>query len=285
MPTKLHSAFGILATCLVASSLALPVARADENYFGYTYAAETLPKGRSEIYQWATFRSGKADGSYRALDLQTEFEHGFTDRLQGALYLNAIKHDVSGVTGFRNRDQFRLNGLQAALKYNLKSPHQDGLGLAVYLEPGYKRFSRKSGKREDIYFLETKIITQKNYREDTLVWATNLSAELEREHDLAGQAWETELELTLSSGLSYRFAPRWFVGAEGVAVSAFERADLTRLAEYGVFLGPNLHYASQSWWFTLTALPQVTGWPANSGSRNLNNFEKLEVRLKVGLNF
>lgn len=280
--------FKLFAGLMIATlglTVAVPSGSADENYFGYTYGAETLPKGHSELYQWSTFRTGKINGSYRALDLQTEYEYGFTDRLQGAVYLNAIKHDVSGVAGFTNRDQFRFNGFQAALKYNALSPYKDSIGLAYYVEPGYKRYSRKSGKREDIFFLETKIITQKNYLEGALVWATNFSAELEREHDIAGEEWATELELTLSSGLSYRIAPRWFIGTEGVVTSAFERANLSELGEYAIFLGPNLHYASSRWWFTITALSQITGWPTNAGDRNLNNFEKLEVRLKVGLNF
>lgn len=270
----------LLILAFTAASL-----RADENYFGYTYGAETLPKGHWELYQWATFRSGKADGSYHAVDLQTEAEYGFTDRVQGSIYLNAIKHDVSGVTDFPDRGQFRFNGLQASLKYNAKSPYKDGYGLAYYAEPGYKRYSQKNGAREDTFFFETKVIAQKNYLEDTLIWATNLSAELEREHDLEAREWETELELELSTGLSYRIAPRWFVGAEAIARSAFERAHLNQLGEYAVFAGPNVHYASTRWWFTLTVLPQITGWPANSGERNLNNFEKTEVRLKIGFNF
>ena len=274
---------------LVAFALAMassaPQLSADENYFGYTYGAETLPKGRSELYQWATFRSGKADGTYRAVDLLTEFEYGFTDRLQGSLYVNAIRHEISGVTDLTNRDQFRFNGLQVAFKYNVKSPYKDGYGLALYVEPGYKRFSRRSGDRQDTFFFETKVITQKNFLEDTLIWATNFSAELEREHNLVERAWETELELTLSTGLIYRLAPHWFVGTEAVVVSAFERADPGKLGEYAVFLGPNIHYAAKRWWFTVTALSHLTGWPENSGSRDLEHFEKLEVRLKVGLNF
>jgi hypothetical protein len=258
---------------------------ADENYFGYTYGSETLPKGRWEIYQWATSRLDKADGSYAALDLQTEIEHGFTDRLQGSFYLNAVKHDVSGVTGFSDRDQFRLNGFQGSLKYSLKSPYKDGYGLAVYLEPGYKRYSAKSGDREDIFFLEPKLIAQKNFLEGTLILAANLSGEFEREHNLDEQAWESELELQFSAGLSYRFAPNWFAGTEVLATSAFERMHLDELGEYGIFAGPNLHYANQSWWATLTVLPQLTGWPENSGSRDLQHFEKLQVRLKVGVNF
>jgi hypothetical protein len=273
----------LLGTALLAALA--PHARADENFFGYTYGSETLPKGHWEIYQWATSRTGKADGHYRALDLQTEFEYGFTDRLQGSFYLNAVHHDISGVTDFDDRSQLRFNGLQASLKYSLKSPYKDAYGLAVYLEPGYKRYSAKSGDREDIFFLEPKLIVQKNFLEGTLIWAANLSGEFEREHNLVKNEWESELELQFSTGLSYRFAPRWFVGAEALCTSAFERMHLDELGEYAIFAGPNLHYATGKWWATLAVMPQLTGWPENKGSRNLDNFEALQVRLKIGINF
>lgn len=210
---------------------------ADENYFGYTYGSETLPKGHWEIYQWATSRTGKADGGYHAVDLQTEIEHGFTDRLQGSFYLNAVKHDISQVSDFSDRDQFRFNGFQGLLKYSLRSPYKNGYGLAVYIEPDYKRYSAKSGDRENIFFLEPKLIMQKNSLEGTLILAANFSGEFEREHNLDAKEWESELELQFSAGLSYRFAPNWFAGVEALATSAFERMHLDALGEYGVFAG------------------------------------------------
>lgn len=290
LPMHLHRP--ILTLCCLARIAALSAftwlvlsVHADENYFGYTYGSETLPKGHWEIYQWTTARVDKADGRYRAVDLQTEIEYGFTDRLQGSFYLNAVTHDISAVSDLNDRDQFRFNGLQGSLKYSLKSPYKDGYGLAVYLEPGYKRYSAKSGERVDIFFLEPKIIVQKNYLDDSLIWATNFSAEFEREHNLEAQEWESELELQLSTGLSYRFAPNWFAGIEALATSAFERMHLDTLGEYGVFAGPNLHYANHNWWATLTVLPQLTGWPESSGRRDLEHFEKLQIRLKVGVNF
>lgn len=267
--------FGMVSTSLYA----------DENYFGYTYGSETLPKGHWEIYQWVTVRVGKADGTYRAVDLQTEIEYGFTDRLQGSFYLNAIKHDISQVSDFSDRDQIRFNGLQGSLKYSLKSPYKDGYGLAVYLEPGYKRFSGKDGERVDIYFLEPKLIIQKNFLDDTLILAANFSGEFEREHHREEKNWESELELQLSTGLSYRFAPNWYAGVEALATSAFERMHFDELGEYAVFAGPNLHYANKNWWATLTVLPQLSGWPETKGQRDLQHFEKLQARLKVGVNF
>ena len=282
-----RTAFAFLsrATALIVTLATFAAARADENYFGYTYGSETLPRGRWELYQWVTSRSGKGDGRYRALDLQTELEHGFTDRLQGSLYLNAIQHDISGVTDFDDRDEFRFNGLQASLKYALTSPYKGGWGSAVYLEPGYRRYSSNSGEREDIFFIEPKLILQRNFAEYTIVWAINVSGEFEREHNIEENEWESELELQLSTGVSYRIAPNWFVGVEALATSAFERMHLNELGEYAIFAGPNLHYADQQWWATLTVFPQLTGWPETHGHREFEHFEKLQVRLKIGINF
>lgn len=258
---------------------------ADENVFGYTYGSETLPAGRSELYQWATWRTGKVDGSYHALDLQTELEHGFTDRLQGSVYLNLVQHHIAGVTDFTGRDQFRPNGLQGAIKYALSSPYKESLGVALYFEPGYTRYSAVRGDRTDTYFLETKLIVQKNFLDGQLVWAANLTAEFEREHDRAGEEWESELELQLSTGLNYRLAPRWSAGIEALATSAFERMHVDALGEYAVFAGPSVHYATQRWWATVALLGQLTGWPETHGSRELEHFEKMQLRTKVGLNF
>ena len=271
---------GALAILCTAAAV-----RAEENTFGYTYGTETLAAGYTEIYQWITSRTVKADGSYSALDLQTEIEHGFTNRLQGSIYVNAINHDISGVTGFADRNRTNFNGLQGSLKYNRQSADRGGWGISVYLEPGYKRYSASSGDRTDIYFIEPKLILEHNYLDDTLVWATNIGGEFEREHDLVADAWESELELQVSTGLSYRFAPGWFGGLEALATSSFEKMHLDALGEYAVFAGPNLHYANATWWATLTVLPQLTGWPANQGARNLNNYESLQIRLKFGYDF
>ena len=259
--------------------------RASENTFGYTYGTDTLAAGHTEIYQWITSRTGKADGSYSALDFQTELEHGFTDRLQGSLYLNGISHDIGGVTGFTDRNRTNFNGLQGSLKYNLKSADRGGWGVSVYLEPGYKRYSASSGDRTDTYFTESKLILEHSYLDDTLIWATNIGSEFEREHDLVADAWESELELQVSTGLSYRFAPGWFGGLEAFVTSSFEKMHLDAMGEYAIFAGPNLHYANDTWWATLTVLPQLTGWPENKGSRNLNNYESLQIRLKYGYDF
>lgn len=297
---------GALCGALVGV-LATP-ARADENLLGYVYGAETLPQGKWEAYQWVTLRTGKAEGTYSAFDLRTEIETGLTDRLQAAFYVNARSHHIDGVPGLEDRDSFAFQGASAEFKYRLRSPYIDGYGLALYIEPGYNRIDKISGEVEEELELETKLIFQKNFLEDTLIWSLNYTLEPEwaighheddeeeeashagdapAEHeDEAGEEHEARKELAeeLATGVSCRIANRWFVGTELRLHS--EWPDFSHREHLAAFLGPTLHYGGERFWWTATVLPQIWGWPDDEVTElQLDEHERLEVRFKLGVNF
>ena len=284
-----------LAGLLLASTLStfLATAQADENLFGYTYGAETLPQGASEAYMWLTHRSNKGQGSYTADDLKFEVEHGFTDRAQGSVYLNFEHHNIAGSAPIENgepeypdRNSTRFSGVQASFKYNLLSPFKDPIGLAIYIEPGYSRVHKVSGRPQNEKSLEFKLIAQKNFLDDQLVWAFNLTPELEWRRYTDVPVSERELELEATTGISYRFAPKWFAGLEGRYHS--EYTNMTYREHWALFAGPTLHYGDEKWWATLTWLPQIKGWPtdpARSSTLHLDEHERNEIRLKIGYNF
>ena len=278
--------------------LSLRPAVADENLMGYVYGAETLPKGKWEAYQWITLRADKESGTYRGYDLRTEVETGLTDRLQAAFYLNTRGHHISGVPELEDRDGFEFSGVSAEFKYRLKSPYIDGYGLALYVEPGYNRVDKVSGEIEEELELETKLIFQKNFLDDTLVWSINYTLEPEweiegeeEEHHHEGDAegeeeeeFSSELAEELSTGLSYRIAPRWFLGTELRAHS--EWPGFSHREHVAVFLGPNVHYGGERWWWTATVLPQIWGHPDGEvAGLQLDEHERIELRFKLGYNF
>lgn len=278
--------------CLLASFLIPPSpAHADENLLGYVYGAETLPRGKWEVYQWVTMRSGKGRGSYRAFDLRTEIETGLTDRLQAAFYVNARSHEIEDVPGLDDRSAFAFQGVSAEFKYRLKSPYLDGYGFALYAEPGYNRVDKISGEIEEELELELKAIFQKNFLDDTVVWSVNYTLEPEwaigaEEEEGADEHEEARKELIeeLASGVSVRFAPRWFLGAELRVHS--EWPDFSRREHLAAFLGPSLHYGGERIWWTLSVMPQVWGWPSSEVSHlHVDEHEQVELRLKFGYNF
>lgn len=289
--------WSIWTACLL---LAGGAARADENYFGYSYSAEVLPKGSLEVYSWTTWRTGKNGGSYNGFDLQQEIEYGFTDRLQGSLYLTENFFDVNRVSlgeeeeeggeGLLNEHGFGFSGIKGELKYMLWSPYEKPIGIALYVEPGYSRIDHVTGERENAFFVETKLILQKNFLDDQLVTVLNITPELEygKARGEKGR-WGHELEFEVTGGVAYRLAPGWYLGLEGRYTSEYPDWPSNNHREfYGVFVGPAVHYSAERWWFTLTVLPQVYGSPQDedgSSHLHLDDLERVETRLKVGYNF
>ena len=275
-------------------------ARADENLFGYSYGTETLPKGAWELYNWITWRTGKGQGSYNALDLKQEVEYGVTDHFQASLYLSQRYHAIhdsqpveleDGVEEpeYPNRNQFQFDGVQAEFKYSFLSPYKDPLGFALYVEPGWSMTSKESGERENAWSLELKALFQKNFLDDALIAVLNISPEYEWAKGHDSSHWENELEFEATGGLTYRVAPKWYVGVETRYTSDYPNfPDQGHREFWAMFVGPAVHYTSERWWMTVTALPQVYGAPQDgdrSHSLHLDELEKFELRIKTGFEF
>jgi len=286
----------------VALSLSLS-AMADENVFGYVRGAETLPKGAKEVYQWLTVRSDKGAGHYRAIDSKTEFEYGVTDRFSASAELKALGINTSGLTidGYLPGDKkygLKPSGIEFAGKYNFLSPAKDDFGLSGYAAVDYNWLDAHSGQDKKKIDAEFALLAQKYFLEGQLTWVGNVGLEATYskrkaiDNLPADFEWPTspemEVELKAGTGLAYRFAPGWYVGAETLWETEFE-TDVGK-ERWSLFGGPTLHYGGKQWWATLTYFHQIRGGGekyAGQTDNNLHLIEKTrnEVRLKVGFNF
>jgi hypothetical protein len=263
--------------------------------FGYVYTAETEEAGETEVELWATDRRGKGEGHYGAQDYRLEVERGITDRFQVSGYVNFASHHVRGLDGeFERVDRnFAFQGLSAEFKVQLLDPKKKPVGLAFYVEPGWSRISKVTGEKAREFELEFKAILQKNFLDNRLVWATNLTLEpeWEREHEeiapgIAETRTQKELAFEASTGLAYQVAPRWWVGAEGRYHSVYP--DWTHglhRENYAVYAGPTIRYDGGEWAVTATWLPQLFGSPSPNGSLEFDDHEKSELRLKISREF
>jgi len=277
-------------------------AHADENLFGYVRGSETLPQGSYELYQFVTQRRDKGLGHYRATDTLTEVEYGLTHRLtvSGGLKLMSISTRGLTIDGYLPGDKsFGLKpaGFNLEAKYNILSPAKDDLGLSTTVELTHNTVDPHSGQKKNATKLEFGAQLQKYFAEGQLVWAGNgaVEATYARRKPIAnlpdGFEWSTdpevEIEVKLGSGLSYRFAPGWFIGAEAQYETEYETG--VGQERWSVFGGPSLHYASKQWWMTLTWFKQLRGggesYAGQPAHRHLIEKTNNEVRLKLGFNF
>jgi hypothetical protein len=285
---------------IAAACFAVP-ALAGDSPFGYVYTTDTHRKGERELEQWITYRRAQSQGDFDLWQGRTEIEYGITDRLQTALYLNygsvsALHNRPDGTTGpgafvpddvdpdARYQRTF-FESVSNEWIYRLLSPYKDPIGLALYVEPSLG---------PDKHELEAKLILQKNFFDDRLIWAANFSAAAEKER-FHGE-WENEGELEFTTGLAYQFAPRWHAGAEyrrhrGYEGRGFSAAKRVYAAN---FLGPSVHYGGRHWWITATFLKQLANAKAYTdgavedivGGRFYGeHHERQELRVRMGLSF
>jgi hypothetical protein len=265
-------AAAILTLGLVAG--ATP-ATADEPLFGYVYATGTQPKGTWEVEQWITDRDGQAHGHFHALKMATELEYGVTNKFQLSGYLHYSYEDASGnsVRGLTEGIDIpydhnsntpyhgtRFDGVSVEALYRVMSPYIDPIGLAFIVEPEF--IARESG-------LELRAIVQKNFLDDRLVFAGNAWVEFEREAGsnlvvpgsgaIPTGTKDAATYGELDFGVSYRFMPDWSVGLEFRNHNEWDGWTLnhSRQDHTAFFIGPDIHYAAQHWWVTLSALHQL----------------------------
>ncbi|MFZ1990177.1 MAG: DUF6662 family protein [Alphaproteobacteria bacterium] len=302
---------GLWAGALLAVGAAA-AAHADEALFGYVYTTDLLPKGKYEIEQWITDREGQAYGDFHHLHFNTELEYGLEDNFQVSAYLNwsysdananSVRHLTEGIEVPWDHDptkpysQARWDGVSFEAIYRVMSPYTDPFGLAFYIEPEFG--PRESG-------IEMRAIAQKNFLDDRLIFAGNFWVELEHEQgsnlvppgstDVPSPDKEDDTMAEFDLGASYRFVPNWSVGLEFRNHNEYGgwTLDHSNQEHTAFFLGPNIHYGGERWWFTLSALRQI-GSVAYSEDNKLEQKGSLlfgdehaewdGLRLKIGYTF
>lgn len=255
--------------CL-AAALFLGTASANERHFAYTYETAVLPPGGKELEVWTTLRHGR-DDYFSALDQRLEFEVGLTEGLMTAFYLNWT-NNASETSGQVGAPSFAYEGFSSEWKWKLLDPVADAVGFALYGEVGYNT--------KDLE-IEAKALFDKKVGPWLL--ASNIVGELEYETQ-PGELDLNEIEIELDFGASYPLSPSLSVGLELFSHNEIAKEIGSEKFEFehsALFLGPNISYGTQSWWMTLSVLPQLPALmkPEGGSILELDEHEKINARL------
>jgi hypothetical protein len=290
-------------------------ARSEESQFAYVYTTDLLPKGAMELEQTLTWRHQKSQGEFDDWQGTTAFEYGVTDYFQMALYGNydkasAYHNDVDGKTVAPERfadlqvdpderlDALKWVGVSLEGILRLLSPYTDPFGLAVYLEPTWG---------QGLFELESKLIAQKNFLEDRLILAFNVTMEQELRlepgdptadpsSEEAAEHWDHGTDLNFGYAISYRFISNWSLGLE--LENEREFSSFTLSNEYrsnnATYFGPNIHYGGDHLYVTVAFLEQLP-WGDDfsnpppgyivDGRNYADDFERYRMRIKAGYSF
>ena len=248
--------------------------RADDQPFITLYTTDVDTQGEREFEQWLIWRADHAIGTYRDLLAQSEIEYGITDDLQGSLYLN-YEWTREGDAATPTSEQ-SLVGAQGELIYRVLNVYFDPVGLAFYLEPSFA-----AGQRG----LETKILLQKNFFNDTLRFAFNTN--FEDDWDRYRDRWVKMSALEFDAGLAYNVTPDFSIGMEFDNERAFNGLVLGAPASEqssAFFIGPTVQYIGLPATVTFNVQTQLP-WAGSSGAAGLleNGFVTQAERYRIGL--
>lgn len=301
-------------------------ASAEENLWVYAKGTDTRPKGSTEVKLGVISRRGKGNGNgdYTFNDIRPQIEYGLTDRLTIGAELMIFNHDYAitdpdlqpnfdtqGGAGGHFKDT-QIGGYEFGFKYNLLSPYKDSFGLSVGAAWDHRDKYRLDGADIEQNSIEIMAFMQKNFLDDTLVFVFNPKMEFEHRTSGTGLDFvlEDEIAFDIAAGVSYRFAPKWFIGLEvrhqsdylspqvidpntGGLVYEDPTLDPSRLGidfkvgtqfQNGNYFGPTVHYATENWWATAGVLFQFSGGTDLAFSENGKNWDEHE-EAHVGLTF
>jgi hypothetical protein len=256
-----------------------------------------------ELVTVNTVRAGKNTGTYFAWDTQAELEYGVTDRflISGSVLGQYFHFSDLPFDPYTDREvnDYRLSGFNINTKWNILSPFKDPIGLGVGFAYLRREYYRLDGSPTAQNSLRPSVFLEKNFLDDTLSFAWSTNVEFERRRFRTGEgAKEEEISIESAIGVSYRFRPNWNLGLELFTQGDFLEAGFNNLDDlnwgrnfqYGMHLGPSIHYSSKKWWATLGVVTQVFGGPDkgspdSTGGYNWDEHERLMVRLSVAFDF
>lgn len=309
-----------VALALLASGTFLTQsAVAEENLWVYATGTDTRPKGSWELKLGTVSRLGKADSHYEFHDVHAEVEYGVSDKLTVGAELMFFNHnysttnpdlqpyfDTQGGAGgsFKNTS---LGGYEIKAKYNILSPYKDSFGFSLGFAFDHRYKYRLDGADISQNAIEIYGYFQKNFLDDTLVFA--FTPKIEFENRTSPGVIEEEIAFDFSVGASYRVAPKWFVGVEfrhqsdylnpqedGVYDPDLKRSkfglegfQLGSQHQNGNYFGPTVHFSEKQWWVTAGALFQVFGGGSVNAfvrdGKNWDEHESAHLRMTVGYEF
>jgi hypothetical protein len=227
-------------------------ARADDQPFLTLYTTDIQPQGGREFEQWLKWKAGHANESFNSFESRSEIEYGFTDNVQGSLYLSYDWDRTRPHLPLGPADTTDAVGVSGELIWRVMNPYFDPFGLAFYVEPSISAEGRE---------FETKILFQKNFLNDTLRWAVNVNFEDRWEKNPLGH-FDPASALEFDTGVAYNVTPDFSVGLEFDNERGFDGLILGGSPDAqtdSYYLGPTIQYIGNPWAVTFGAQKQLAG--------------------------
>lgn len=258
-----------------------------EHMFGFTEGSDIGALGEKELETDSTGRFGRKTGSYSNIATAFEAKYTFTEYFRVSAAATVSFYDITGVNGFDDRRQGALQSFSIDARFRLLDRERAPIGLTIGIIPHWGLKDDVSGAPADQYRTEFLLIADRGLVPDRLFGAINVSYEQERTRLRVSDETSHDSALGLTAALAAQVMPGVFVGAEVRNLRHYEGLGLSQFAGQALYVGPTLYmtFGAQFW---LSAAWNVQAWGTTAeggGTLDSTNFERHQVRFRLGVNF
>jgi hypothetical protein len=282
-------AVGVASVCIAAL---LPIGgHAEgidtEHLFAFMIGSDVGNAGEREFQSQTTGRFSRASGNYRAIGQEFELEFVPLPNFRIELGGTFATHDIFGVPGLADRNQFEGQGISLDLRYRFLDREKDPFGLTLAAESRADRIDETTAAPVRKYGTEFTLAFDRELVPDLSVMALNLTYQPEWTRMLGTGQTEQESTIGAAVAVMAQIRPGFFLGGEARYLRKYEGIGLDDFAGQALFVGPTifLKLTDRS---RLTANWSFQAWGRSAGSTaalDLVNFERHQARLVLGVNF
>jgi hypothetical protein len=258
-----------------------------EHIFGFVEGGDIGERGDVELEKESALRFGKRTGSYAAVSTLFDLKYVPFEHMLVSPGVLLSYHGISAVPELADRQQVTFQGLWFEVKYQFVDRATSPFGLTLFAAPRWTRIDEKSGERADQYSAEFTLSMDKEIVPGQVFGALNLIYEPEVSRWRETGEQERETNLGAGVALSGQVRPGVFVGAEARYLRSHEGLIPNALRGEALFLGPTFYtrltansFMSVAW--NAQVAGRVVGEP---GALDLTNFERHQVRFRLGIEF
>lgn len=258
-----------------------------EHLFGFTEGSDIGAPPEKELESETTARLAKRGGTFRAIDSALVLKVPLSDRFRLAPGLAFAGYTMRGVPGLDDREVAALSGGFIETRARLLTREEAPFGLTLNTVISASRLDATTGLGARGVSVEAGLLMDREIVPGEVVAGVNVVYALGRSRldGIAGDQQASNLEV--SGALAKRFGPGFFLGLEARYLRAYSGLGLDRFAGQAVYLGPTLYKElTEETWISFTWGTQVSGSEVRAGAdRDLTNFDRHQVRLRIGTHF
>jgi hypothetical protein len=258
-----------------------------EHLFGFTEGTDIGTVGEKEVEADSTFRSGKGTGSYANAASEFEFKYTAFQSFRISAAGTFAYFDIAGVTGMEDRREAVAQSVSFDARFRLLDRDHSLVGLSLGIEPHWGFSDETCGVPINHFGTQILLRADREFALDRLFGALNLLFDTDRTHLLPTGGVEQEPTFGAGIALAGQILPRVWIGGEVRYLRSYDGTALKMFSGEALYFGPTLsaRLGDRSW---LSAAWNAQLWGGAAGlpgALDLTNFERYQVKFRIGFEF